>query len=159
MRNARPARQVILGLLMLVLFTDALASGGQVRQGELSYPEIVWRWKALLADDVTLLDGMLTNGRPTLLAFIDKSCGSCLSMVPVMEEVRREYSSSVNIMTVDNERQDMPVRRLVTEYQVWAVPMFVIFDRQGRIYRKLYGPQAKKRVRGLLGRVLGTQAP
>ena len=142
--------------LSLAFLMQPTASAGQdpVRSERTTYSDLVHRWQILLLKDATQLDGIIRSGRPTFLAFIDKSCGYCLSMVPVMEELQREYQGRLNIVTVDNERQDMPVRLLVKDYQVWAVPMFVVFDRQGHVYRKLFGPQSKERLTRLLGQVL-----
>src|SRR5262245_46903041 len=126
-----------------------------IAQREPSHAELVHRWQMLLVKDPNDVKRAVTSGQPTLLAFVDKRCGDCLAMVPVIEELQHDYAGRLNIATVDNEQAQVSVRLLLKEYQVWAVPMFVVLNRQGQIHRKLYGPQAKPRLVRILEDVLG----
>lgn len=145
---------VILGSALL-LSHNAGAEQDRLTLPKDSYSDLVRRWQMLLVRDPHDVRRVVRNGQPTLLAFVDKSCGHCLAMVPVIEELQKLYDGRLNIATVDNEQADIGVRLLLRDYQVWSVPMFVVIDRQGQIYRKLYGPQATQRLTRLLEQVLG----
>lgn len=144
-------------LVAFVLAGSVKAAGDPGPAGDGTYEDLVRRWRTLLVEDVSRVPEIVKNGRPTLLAFIDKHCGYCLSMVPIVEQLQRDYEARLNILTVDNERLDLPVRFLVMKYQIWATPTLVVLDRKGAVYRKLHGPQARPRLEGLLERVLSAR--
>ena len=86
------------------------------------------------------LQELVRNGRPTLIAFIDHLCYTCLRSVEHVEQLRREFSGRANIVVIDPSRITTGHSWAKDRYQVWFVPKFVILDRVGHVAWEYFGP-------------------
>ncbi len=85
-------------------------------------------------------EGALKSGKPTLLDFSKDTCGFCVKMIPTMKELREEYGNVVNIITVDADEYN----ELAEEFEIYGVPVFIFFDRNGNEVDRLVGYQEKE---------------
>jgi len=73
------------------------------------------------------LNEVLNNGRPTVVDFGAKSCAPCKMMVPIFEELEKQYKGRADILIIEI----YDYRDLATKYQIRAVPTQVFFDKKG----------------------------
>lgn len=81
---------------------------------------------------------VLKASLPVLVDFWAPWCGPCKAMLPVMEELEKEYAGKVKLtkMNVD-ENADTP-----GNYNVMSIPTFVIF-KNGKIASQFVGARSK----------------
>src|SRR5690554_1171396 len=64
---------------------------------------------------------------PTLLEFSSTTCPPCQSMVPILEELQKEYKEQINIKTVDiNEHPEE-----AEKYSIILLPTQILLDGDG----------------------------
>ncbi len=86
------------------------------------------------------LRDLMRNGRPTLIAFIDHLCYTCLRSVEIVEELRSRFSDRANIAVINPSRITGAHTWAKDRYRVWFVPKFVIVDKGGDIAKEYFGP-------------------
>ncbi len=86
------------------------------------------------------LRGLVRNGRPTLIAFIDHLCFTCLRSVGTVGELKSRFSDQANITVIDPSRISVAHSWAKDYYRVWFVPKFVFLDKGGDIVREYFGP-------------------
>lgn len=83
----------------------------------------------------------LTNDKLNILYFSAVWCGPCKVLKPVMEEISKELTDSVDIYYIDiNENTS-----LAGEYSVMSIPTLV-FIKNGEIKNKIVGLQPKTNI-------------
>lgn len=83
---------------------------------------------------------LLIDGKQLIIAdFFTNSCGPCRRVVPMLEEVGREFSSALIIVRVDIEKEP----RLAARFDVVAVPTLLVFV-NGSIFGRIVGVVPKK---------------
>ncbi len=84
-------------------------------------------------------NGIIANGRPTVIDFWATWCGPCKRLAPVIEELAAEYEGRVDVCKCDVEEAD----DLAAEYRVSSIPTLVFLDAQGNPVGRLVGLQSK----------------
>ncbi|MBM9612843.1 TlpA family protein disulfide reductase [Desulfobulbus rhabdoformis] len=124
---------------------------------------------------MTMLDGTTLSledlrGRPVLLEFWAPWCAGCLKNIAPLKELHKRFGTGLAVIAASSETGPVTVRRFVHEYsipypialssqrlldlfQVRAIPMTVLIDRQG-IIRYHHAGQftegtLEKQIRGL----------
>ncbi len=72
------------------------------------------------------LERILAAGRPTLIVFETPGCGPCQALVPVLEDLARQYASRVLIARVDAGEAWLAAR-----HHLSFVPTLVFWDHAG----------------------------
>ena len=153
----RRGREGLCGALvafMLLLPLDARAHDPTLHLEAADYPRLVARWERLRTKDTARISQVHVNGRPTLLAFMDRNCTPCLSMVPVVEDLKKVLEGRADIHVIDPEGEDPATRTLLAKFKVWAGPQFVLLTWEGGMAGKLFGPQPQEKLLRRLERLI-----
>lgn len=83
----------------------------------------------------------LNDGKVSILYFSAVWCGPCKTLKPVMDEISKEKSDSVDIHYIDiNDNME-----LAGKYQIMSVPT-LLFVKQGDVKNKVVGLQPKTNI-------------
>jgi thioredoxin len=74
---------------------------------------------------------LIQSEQPVLVDFFATWCGPCKAMEPVIKDVARSVEGKVRVVKVDIDKQ----RQIATQYNVNAVPTFMIFKNGNMIWR------------------------
>ncbi len=132
------ARTVIVGLAAFCLSVAASPIYGQ--QVPLDSKTLARHLAAIEERNPYRLRGLERNGRPTLIAFIDHLCFTCLRSVGTVEKLKSRFSDQANITVIDPSRISVAHSWAKDRYRVWFVPKFVIVDKGGDIASEYFGP-------------------
>jgi thioredoxin 1 len=88
--------------------------------------------------DDTFESDVLKSDLPVLIDFWAPWCGPCKAMLPIMEELEKEYDGKVKIakMNVD-ENSTVP-----GNFNVMSIPTFIIF-KDGKVFSQFVGARSK----------------
>ena len=128
-------------ILALVALSIGLASPllyGQ--QAPLDSKTLARHLEAIEEKEPYHLRDLMRNGRPTLIAFVDHLCFTCLRSVESIEKLRSRFSDRANIAVIDPSRITAAHTWAKDRYRVWFVPKFVIVDKGGDIASEYFGP-------------------
>ena len=90
------------------------------------------------------LQELVRNGRPTLIAFIDHLCYTCLRSVEDVEQLKKDFSVRANIVVIDPSRITTAHSWAKDHYQVWFVPKFIILNKGGNVASEYFGPTSPR---------------
>ncbi len=90
------------------------------------------------------LKDLRRNGRPTLIAFIDHLCYTCLRSVKDVEQLKKDFSVRANIVVIDPSRITTAHSWAKDHYQVWFVPKFIILNNWGNVTSEYFGPTSPR---------------
>ncbi|XP_004496464.1 uncharacterized protein [Cicer arietinum] len=80
-------------------------------------------------------DDLLANSeKPVLVDFYATWCGPCQFMVPVLEEVSARLNDQIQVVKIDTEKYPS----IATQYQIEALPTFIIF-KDGKPFDRFEG--------------------
>jgi len=131
------SRATILTTVVLVIATVSPPLYGQ--ESTINAKTLAHRLAAIEEKNPYRLRDLRRNGRPTLIAFIDHLCYTCLRSVEPIEELRWRFSGRANV-TVINPSRITPAHTWAKDsYRVWFVPKFVILDRRGEVAGEYFG--------------------
>jgi len=119
------------------------------------YRELAAALDAMASHDPAAVEAVMTNGRPTLLAFLDRGCVECLRMIPVVGDLRKDFEPTVDVVVLDTDNKGEGFRKLYRRYSIWAGPAFVVLDRNGHTVQRLIGPQSAASLRARLQSLSG----
>jgi len=88
---------------------------------------------------------VLDSPVPVLLEFWAPSCGHCLKMAPVLDELAGDYRGRLKVVKMDVTSN----RRIPVDFEVRGTPMFVLF-KGGSPKEKFVGAMPKS---GIVGHV------
>lgn len=93
------------------------------------------------AENSTPLEVALTNNKPTFMEFYANWCSSCQAMAKDLQELKQQYSPSVNfvMLNVDNSKW-LPE---ILKYRVDGIPHFVFFGEDGQTITQAIGEQPR----------------
>ena len=77
------------------------------------------------------LSQLIQSERPVLVDFFATWCGPCKAMEPVIKDVAKTVEGKVRVVKVDIDKQ----RQIASQYNVNAVPTFMIFKNGNMIWR------------------------
>lgn len=93
------------------------------------------------AEQSTPLEVALSNGKPTLMEFYANWCTSCQAMAKDLDELKQQFSDSVNfvMLNVDNSKW-LPE---ILNYRVDGIPHFVFLSKDGDAIAQAIGEQPR----------------
>ena len=93
------------------------------------------------AEQSTPLEVALSNGKPTLMEFYANWCTSCQAMAKDLDELKQQFSDSVNfvMLNVDNSKW-LPE---ILNYRVDGIPHFVFLGKDGNAIAQAIGEQPR----------------
>ena len=87
------------------------------------------------ADLDNLLENAKKDGKIVMLELGSVGCIPCENMKPVMERLRKNYGSKLEVIFVDVKEQ----RQIGTRYGVYMIPVQVFLDREGKEFYRHVG--------------------
>lgn len=74
---------------------------------------------------------IISDDVPVLIDFYATWCGPCQTMMPVLEQLKKDLGEKVKIIKVDVDKNKL----LASKFNVRGVPAFVIFKDGKQIWR------------------------
>jgi thioredoxin 1 len=75
----------------------------------------------------------IINGeKPVLIDFYATWCGPCKTMSPIVEAVGKEMQGQARVLKIDVDKN----QALAQQFQIQAVPTFMIFKKGKMVWRK-----------------------
>lgn len=84
---------------------------------------------------------VLKSKIPVLVDFWAQWCSPCKMMLPVVEELAKEYEGKIKVGKVNIEKEP----DLAQKYSVLSIPTFMIF-KKGKVVSSFMGAQAKEKI-------------
>ena len=93
---------------------------------------------------------LIASGKPVIIDFWATWCGPCMAMVPIVDEMAKEYEGRVEIgkYTVDEESE------LSSEYRIMSIPTFLFFKDGKKTSIRLAGSQSRETFRAKIEELL-----
>ena len=90
------------------------------------------------------------SGKPVIIDFWATWCGPCMAMVPIVDEMAKEYEGRVEIgkYNVDEESE------LSSEYRIMSIPTFLFFKDGKKTSIRLAGSQSRETFRAKIEELL-----
>jgi len=124
----------------MVLVMTVASSPLHGEQTEFDIKAMVQHLAAIEEKNPYRLRDLRRNGRPTLIAFIDHLCYTCLRSVKDVEQLKKDFSVRANIVVIDPSRITTAHSWAKDHYQVWFVPKFIILNNGGNVASEYFGP-------------------
>ena len=102
------------------------------------------RLAAVEEKDPYRLRTLVREGRPTLIAFIDHLCYTCLRFVEPIEKIRRRFAGRANVVIIDPSRISVAHTWAKDRYRVWFVPKFTLLNKRGDVAGEYFGPTSAR---------------
>ena len=80
---------------------------------------------------MTKFSDIIANDSPVLIDFHASWCGPCQTMMPVLDQLKKELGDKVKIIKVDVDKN----QPLATQFKVRGVPAFLIFKDGKQVWR------------------------
>lgn len=78
----------------------------------------------------------IINGeKPVLIDFYATWCGPCKAMSPIVEALGKELQGQARVLKIDVDKN----QTLAAQYQIQAVPTFMIFKKGQVVWKKAGG--------------------
>ncbi|OGJ54861.1 thioredoxin [Candidatus Peribacteria bacterium RIFCSPHIGHO2_02_FULL_49_16] len=91
---------------------------------------------------------VLQSDIPVLVDFWAPWCGPCKSMLPIVEELTKEYEGKVKVVKMNvDENTDTPGK-----FNVMSIPTFIIF-KGGEVVNTIVGMKSKEDMKKELNKV------
>ncbi len=106
-----------------------------------------WLFLRTPADDlsVEVFHQEIRSGRPTVVEFFSNTCSVCLMSKPAVDRLERELDGKAKLLRINVMSQSGLA--LAREYDVVAVPTFIVFDGKGQVVYAQAGPPDRGAIR------------
>ncbi|MGB4415433.1 MAG: thioredoxin [Paludibacter sp.] len=78
---------------------------------------------------------IINGDKPVLIDFFATWCGPCKAMSPIVESLGKELQGQARVLKIDVDKN----QALAAQYQIQAVPTFMIFKRGKVVWKKAGG--------------------
>ena len=85
---------------------------------------------------------VIHSDKPVFVNFFTTWCGACSIVVPVIEELEKEYDGKLNFVKVDVDQN----KELASKYHISSIPNLAIFQ-NGEVITQLVGAVPKESIR------------
>lgn len=75
---------------------------------------------------------IIGGDKPVLIDFYATWCGPCKAMSPIVEAIGKELQGQARVLKIDVDKN----QALAMQYQIQAVPTFMIFKKGQVVWRK-----------------------
>lgn len=75
------------------------------------------------------------SGKPTLVDFSADWCNPSKMMLPILDSLKQEYNGKLNVIIINTEKEQV----LSAIFQIDAIPVQIIFDKDGKVVFKHLG--------------------
>lgn len=83
-------------------------------------------------------DALINSDKPVFLDFYADWCGPCQLLLPIVEELSKEYEGKVEVVKVNVDNNN----ELAAKFQVRSIPA-LFFIKNKEVVKKLQGVQTK----------------
>jgi thioredoxin 1 len=104
---------------------------------------------AIELNETNFSQEVLSSDKPVLVDFWAPWCSPCKMLIPIIDELTREYEGKVKIFKVNTDAN----MSLSSQYQITSIPCLILF-KEGTIVQKLVGFKSKNDLKKLIGSVL-----
>lgn len=78
---------------------------------------------------------IINGDKPVLIDFYATWCGPCKAMSPIVEALGKELQGQARVLKIDVDKN----QALAAQYQIQAVPTFMIFKKGQVVWKKAGG--------------------
>lgn len=78
---------------------------------------------------------IINGDKPVLIDFYATWCGPCKAMSPIVEALGKELQGQARVLKIDVDKNQV----LAAQYQIQAVPTFMIFKKGQVVWKKAGG--------------------
>lgn len=75
---------------------------------------------------------ILNNSKPVLIDFYAEWCGPCKTMVPVLEELKKNMGDQIRILKIDIDKN----QALAAKHQIRGVPTLLLIQKDKILWKK-----------------------
>lgn len=75
---------------------------------------------------------IINKEQPVLVDFYADWCGPCQTMMPILEEVKKELGKSISIIKINIDKN----QSIATRFQVRGVPTFMLYKKGEQVWRQ-----------------------
>ncbi len=93
---------------------------------------------------------VIKSSVPVLVDFWAPWCGPCKAMIPVVDELSKEYDGKIKVVKMNVDEQN----EVAGKFGVMSIPTFIIF-KGGEAVKTFVGSKSKEDVKKMLDSVIG----